>query len=139
MLGDSGTIALVKSANSQTWLFPKGKIDPGESVEAAARREIEEETGLRDLEYIDNLGSFERPPYIKDGSRPPGKQIHMYLYAAKPHALLAPTKEILEARWVPLKSVMDVLGDGGTIPQFAPDRAWFVSVFERVRQAVQRD
>ncbi len=29
-----------------TWEFPGGKVEPGEQPEAAARRELEEETGL---------------------------------------------------------------------------------------------
>ena len=29
------------------WSLPKGKLDPGESFEEAALREVEEETGLR--------------------------------------------------------------------------------------------
>lgn len=36
------------------WDMPKGKIEPGESLEQAAVREVEEETSLRDLE----LGDF---------------------------------------------------------------------------------
>ncbi|MBU2220800.1 NUDIX domain-containing protein, partial [Patescibacteria group bacterium] len=68
VLGDSGTIALVRNQKSTLWFFPKGKIDPGETDEEAARREIEEETGLTNLEYIDDLGSYERPRIHKDGS-----------------------------------------------------------------------
>ena len=135
MLGDHGTIALVWSANSQTWLFPKGRIDAGEDNETAARREVAEETGLLDVEYIDDLGSFERPG--TDGR--PSKHIHMYLFAARPHAVLSPSLEIEKAQWTPLPHVLRVLGEGEHPSWFAADRAWFVSVFERVRQAIQRD
>ncbi|MFZ0699963.1 MAG: A/G-specific adenine glycosylase [Thermoplasmata archaeon] len=36
--------------------FPGGKIERGESPEAAARRELEEETGLRTLERLEAIG-----------------------------------------------------------------------------------
>lgn len=37
---------LLQPAPGKPWGFPKGKLDRGETVEAAARREIAEETGL---------------------------------------------------------------------------------------------
>ncbi len=135
VLGDTGTIALVWSKNSQTWLFPKGRIEPGEDTEAAARREVAEETGLTDLEHLDDLGSFTREGQEGRNS----KHVRMFLFAARPGALLAPTKEIERAQWFPLAHVSQTLGSGDHAAWFAPDRAWFASVFQRVRQAVQRD
>ena len=41
---DDGTIAMVR--NQGTWWFPGGRVEPGESVFAAVRREVLEETGL---------------------------------------------------------------------------------------------
>ena len=35
----------------QNWDFPKGLVEPGEDDLAAARREVEEETGLANLAY----------------------------------------------------------------------------------------
>jgi 8-oxo-dGTP pyrophosphatase MutT (NUDIX family) len=39
-----------------SWDWPKGKIDEGEGIEAAALREVEEETGIK-AEIINSLGA----------------------------------------------------------------------------------
>lgn len=134
VLGDSGTVALVRRRPDTLWFFPKGTLEAGETSEEAARREIEEETGLRELELIDDLGSYERPGIHKDGTLDHTrlKTIHMYLFAAPMHAEIHAAAEILEVCWMPLKLVAENLEN-------ATDRAWFVGIFERVRQAVQRD
>ncbi len=134
VIGDSGMIAMVRQSKESRWLFPKGHCDEGEDDEETARREVMEETGLTDLERIDDLGSYERYRINLDGSYDESelKSIHMFLFAAQPHATLAPTMEIEEAQWVSYREVASKIGD-------AKDRAWFASVFERVRQAIQRD
>ena len=40
-------VAVVHRPRYDDWSFPKGKLEPGESFEAGALREVEEETGLR--------------------------------------------------------------------------------------------
>ena len=40
-------VALVHRARYDDWSFAKGKLDPGESIQRAAVREVREETGLR--------------------------------------------------------------------------------------------
>ncbi|MDR3547780.1 MAG: NUDIX hydrolase [Candidatus Pacebacteria bacterium] len=137
VIGDRGAIALVQRKNGDgAWLFPKGHLEAGETDEDTARREIREETGLTDLEYIGDLGTYERPPIDKDGSYRVDevKEIHMYLFAAPPSAALAPemTEEIGAARWFPYRELAEHIGDD-------KDRVWYASVFDRVREAIQRD
>lgn len=135
VLGDRGTLALVRTHRGKGWTFPKGHIEDGESDEEAARREIEEETGLTDLELIDDLGQYERyriGPNGTDDDTSELKEIHLYLFAAKPHAKMIPTMEVAEAEWVALPRIITTL----THPK---DKAWFTTVFERIRQAIQRD
>jgi predicted NUDIX family NTP pyrophosphohydrolase len=47
------------------WSIPKGKLDPGETREAAARRETVEETGVQAGDLVD-LGSVE---LVRSGKR----------------------------------------------------------------------
>jgi 8-oxo-dGTP diphosphatase len=61
---DDGRLAVIHRPRYDDWSLPKGKLDPGESFEDAARREVEEETGvrarivgeLRPARYVDNKG-----------------------------------------------------------------------------------
>jgi 8-oxo-dGTP diphosphatase len=45
--GGETEVLLVYRARREDWTFPKGKVAPGETDEACALREVEEETGLR--------------------------------------------------------------------------------------------
>ena len=59
-----GAVLLVHRPKYDDWTFPKGKNERGESDQDCARREVEEETGLRCLlgeelttiDYIDRKG-----------------------------------------------------------------------------------
>ena len=58
-------LALGRGADIPPWVLPKGEVDPGDTLDAAARREIHEEVGLSDLQLIRKLGVLERLSYNK--------------------------------------------------------------------------
>jgi len=40
---------------TKIWEFPQGKIEPGENLMEALKREVEEETGIRNFRIIENF------------------------------------------------------------------------------------
>ncbi|MGB9598810.1 MAG: bis(5'-nucleosyl)-tetraphosphatase, partial [Minisyncoccales bacterium] len=42
-------------AKKDYWDFPKGHLEKGEKLEETAKREIEEETGLKDIKFIEGF------------------------------------------------------------------------------------
>ena len=70
VVGDRGRVAVVHRPKYDDWSLPKGKLEDGETFEAAALREVEEETGLRcalgpelaSEQYTDNKG---RPKLVR--------------------------------------------------------------------------
>ena len=59
IVGPDGKIVLVEQ-HGNSWSFPKGGIEAGETELEAAVREIYEETGLTDITLLEELGSYER-------------------------------------------------------------------------------
>jgi 8-oxo-dGTP pyrophosphatase MutT (NUDIX family) len=64
--GGAVWIALVKESDFPDYILPKGRIEKGETLEAAARREILEEAGISDLQLVAELGSRQRLNYMRN-------------------------------------------------------------------------
>ena len=95
--GDAGTeVCVVHRPRYDDWTFPKGKLDPGESFEDAALREVEEETGLRcTLEA--ELPSTE---YRDTKDRP--KIVRYWQMEVDEDPGFVPNDEVDEMRWLPM-------------------------------------
>jgi 8-oxo-dGTP diphosphatase len=93
--GDRGLeVALVHRPKYDDWSFPKGKLDPGESWEDAALREVEEEIGLRC-----RLG-HELPPTSYTDNRGRAKVVRYWMMEPLDGAFAA-SGEVDEMRWLP--------------------------------------
>jgi 8-oxo-dGTP diphosphatase len=102
--GEAGTeVCVVHRPRYGDWSFPKGKLDPGESFEEAALREVEEETGLRctleaELPSTEYRDSKDRPKIVRywqmEVDEDPGFE---------------PNDEVDELRWLPMAEAAELL------------------------------
>jgi ADP-ribose pyrophosphatase YjhB (NUDIX family) len=102
----------VVSQRGDSWSLPKGHLDPGEDARQAAEREIREETGITQLAFIRELGSYERYKIGKGGEGEDTnelKRIHMFLYKTLQQALQPTDADNPEAKWVPIEEVSKLL------------------------------
>ena len=98
-----GRIAVIHRPRYDDWSLPKGKLDPGETFEEAALREVEEEIGVRGTlteelpasEYTDNRGR--------------SKIVRYWLMDVDEVPDFAPNDEVDEVRWVTREEALELL------------------------------
>ena len=94
--GPDGTpeILVVHRPRYDDWSLPKGKLEPGESTEDAARREIAEETGV-----VVELGApLPNTEYFDRHGRP--KVVHYWIMTPVSTTAWEPNDEVDETRWI---------------------------------------
>ena len=100
---EDGTVLLVLAQNlkgDKIWTFPKGHLEPGETPEAAALREVSEETGW-DCEIVSPLYtaeySFMRGEMLVD------KDVRWFLVKRVGGDGMPKTPgEVFDMKWLPL-------------------------------------
>jgi 8-oxo-dGTP pyrophosphatase MutT (NUDIX family) len=111
---DGQTIVIVptrRGAQGQRVLaLPKGHVDPGETPEQTAAREVREETGV-DAELVEKLGEVNYF-YQRDGKRI-FKRVAFFLFAYRGGSLDDHDDEVEEARWMALDEAASALSYDG--------------------------
>jgi len=111
--GDA-TIVIVptrRGAQGQRVLaLPKGHVDPGETPDQTALREVREETGV-EAALVEKLGDV-RYFYQRGGKRI-FKRVTFYLFDYLDGSLDDHDDEVEEARWIPLSEAVTALSYDG--------------------------
>ena len=97
-----GRVLLVHRPRYDDWSLPKGKLDPGESYEEAALREVEEETGMRCT-----LGRELPSTQYRVGDRP--KVVRYWLMTPEAETDFVPNDETDELCWVTPQEALELL------------------------------
>ncbi len=94
MLVDGDKVLLIRHTYVPGWQFPGGGVEPGETVEAAARREVLEESGYRVSGPLELFGIYH--------NRIATNRDHVVLYVGRAFEQqfeFRPNHEIAEMAW----------------------------------------
>ena len=103
-------LAIVSVKPSLRWQLPKGIVDPGETPEVTALREVREEAGVETelLELIETIEYwYQRVQYGKHIRY--HKFVHFYLLLYITGDVKKHDREIAEARWVDFDEALEML------------------------------
>jgi 8-oxo-dGTP pyrophosphatase MutT (NUDIX family) len=98
----AGDVVVVHRPKYDDWTLPKGKLNPGESFEDGALREVEEETGLR-CRLLRELPATEYPVR----GRP--KLVRYWLMEPVEDLGFVPGAEVDELRRLPIDEALSLL------------------------------
>jgi 8-oxo-dGTP diphosphatase len=101
--GGDTEILLVHRPRYDDWTLPKGKCNPGESDEACALREVEEETGL-----VCELGEEVTVVEYEDGAGRP-KRVRYFAMRPSDGGEAAGHNEVDAVRWVTQQEALGTL------------------------------
>lgn len=90
------------------WTIPKGHIEPGETAKMTARREIEEETGLRNFDVLTWLGKIHFKYRRADKLVLMTTQIYL-VQSLDAREMLAGEKWMRGIRWFPFAEALDLI------------------------------
>ena len=106
----SGKVCVVNQ-NHDSWSLPKGHVDPGETHKQAAIRETHEETGLNQLTFVKDLGTYQRYKIALGGGDDTSelKHITAFLFTTEQQELKPIDPANPEARWLSPDEVAPLL------------------------------
>lgn len=103
-------IAIVSVKPKLRWQLPKGIVDPGESPQVTAVREVKEEAGVETdlIKLIETIEYWYRS--VKNGTPVRyHKYVHFYLLEYRSGNVSDHDHEVEEARWVSFDEALEML------------------------------
>jgi 8-oxo-dGTP pyrophosphatase MutT (NUDIX family) len=101
-------LLLLHLTEEDRWCFPKGHVETDETVEEAALREFEEETGLSGVKLGEELGLVTYRFYAPKKDKSVVKSV-VYFFARSPVRPVRPEPLFDDGRWVSLEIARELV------------------------------
>jgi len=101
-----GLVLIIGRSSPRIWSLPKGHVEPSETIETAAVREVQEETAI-EAEIIEKLSDI-RYWFYSDKVKH-SKVVHFFLMRYLGGMPQPQAGEVDEVAWVPLHELLGVL------------------------------
>jgi 8-oxo-dGTP pyrophosphatase MutT (NUDIX family) len=103
-------VAIIQTSKEGRWQLPKGIIDPGETPEQAAIREVREEAGIT-CEIVEKIDSVDYWYVDRWGKEPARvhKYVHFYLMKYITGDVADHDDEVLAVRWSAIEEAVETL------------------------------
>jgi 8-oxo-dGTP pyrophosphatase MutT (NUDIX family) len=98
---------LLQAAHGKPWGFPKGKLDPGETDLVAARREIREEAGLKQVDVDPHFRTDVRYRFRRGHTLVRKDVVYFLARAHTSHVQIS--HEHVAFRWADLDAALDLV------------------------------
>jgi 8-oxo-dGTP pyrophosphatase MutT (NUDIX family) len=123
----NGEIAVVCQLDGTFWTLPQGHLDEHENALEGALREIKEETGLTDINFLKPLPSYTRNLTSTGGIDVVDEErsIHLFLFSTSINDLKSQDPDIQQVKWVKKSEVVNVLSH-------SKDREYFQSIIDLI-------
>ena len=100
-------VLISRQPGSGRWVLPKGHVEPGEMLEEAAMREVEEETGVR-AQVVAALGTPDNYTFISHGVEIQ-KSVYYFLMRFESEVARDANNRMEMVAWLPLDSAIEML------------------------------
>lgn len=97
---------VIGRASPRIWSFPKGHVEPTETIETAALREVQEETSI-EAQIIEKLSDIRY--WFYSNKMKHSKVVHFFLMRYLGGTPKPQVGEVDEVAWIPLDELLDVL------------------------------
>ena len=104
-------VVVIKTSAEGRWQLPKGMIDPGETAEVAALREVREEAGItcEIIEPLDVIEYWFAASFDGAPKKRYHKKVHFYLMKYLDGNVADHDHEVVEAKWVAIDAAEKIL------------------------------